>query len=303
VDYHSLRKWIPVALGCVLLLLVLVLIPPLGREVSGAKRWIQLGRFSFQPAEIGKLVLIFFLADDLAKPRPRGKRRLGSYGPLLGVVGALFLLVLLQPDLGTAVLLVGVAVLLLFVGGVPILPLVGLLTAALPFLYVALAHVGFRRRRLVAFWDPWSDRGDSGFQVVQSLLALGKGGVIGVGPGAGTQKLFFLPEAHTDFVFAMIGEEFGFIGCTLVLALFGVLLWSGMSVAWRSADLFGRYLASGMTSMILLQAIFNMAVVAGLLPTKGLPLPFVSLGGSSLLVTLLAVGILLGISARIPAPG
>jgi cell division protein FtsW len=167
---------------------------------------------------------------------------------------------------------------------------------------LALVHVGFRWRRLLAFWDPWAARLDAGFQIVQSLLAFGNGGVVGVGPGASKQKLFFLPEAHTDFVFAVIGEEFGFIGCIAVLGCFGTLLWHGMAVAGRSQDLFARYLAAGITSMVVLQAVMNVAVVVGFLPTKGLPLPFVSYGGSSLVVTHVSVGILLGISARLPTP-
>jgi cell division protein FtsW len=186
---------------------------------------------------------------------------------------------------------------------VPLRYLVSSLLVTLPFLYVALVHVGFRWRRLLAFWDPWSVRLDAGFQIVQSLLAFGNGGLVGVGPGAGRQKLFFLPEAHTDFVFAVIGEEFGFMGCIAVLALFGVLLWHGMAVARRSQNLFARYLAAGITGMVLLQAVMNVAVVVGFLPTKGLPLPFVSYGGSSLVVTLVSVGLLLGISARLPGPG
>jgi cell division protein FtsW len=205
-----------------------------------------------------------------------------------------------QPDLGTAVLLLSIATVVLFIGGVPLRYLVSSLLVTLPFLYMALFHVGFRWRRLLAFWDPWSVRLDAGFQIVQSLLAFGKGGLVGVGPGAGKQKLFFLPEAHTDFVFAVIGEEFGFMGCIAVLGLFGVLLWQGMAVAGRSQNLFARYLAAGITSMVVLQAVMNVAVVVGFLPTKGLPLPFVSYGGSSLVVTLVAVGILLGISARFP---
>jgi cell division protein FtsW len=177
-----------------------------------------------------------------------------------------------------------------------------LLVLTLPVVYIALVHVGFRWRRLSAFWDPWSLRLDAGFQIVQSLLAFGKGGLVGVGPGASRQKLFFLPEAHTDFVFAVIGEEFGFVGCLAVLGLFGVILWHGMAVARQSQSLFARYLACGITSMILLQVVMNVAVVVGFLPTKGLPLPLVSYGGSSLVVTLTAVGMLLGISARLPAP-
>jgi cell division protein FtsW len=212
----------------------------------------------------------------------------------------LFLGTLLQPDLGTSVLLLEIAVIVLFIGGVPLRHLVSLLVVTLPFLYLALVHVGFRWQRLLAFWDPWAARLDAGFQIVQSLLAFGNGGVAGVGPGASKQKLFFLPEAHTDFVFAVIGEEFGFIGCIAVLGCFGILLWHGMAVAGRSQNLFARYLAAGITSMVVLQAVMNVAVVVGFLPTKGLPLPFVSYGGSSLVVTHVSVGILLGLSARLP---
>jgi cell division protein FtsW len=300
VDYHGLRRWTYPCLLVALILLVVVLLPPFAKEVGGAKRWIELGPLSFQPAEVAKLTLILYLAHALVKKQAQLTRLVEGYLPLMAVVGTFFLLVLLQPDLGTAVVLAGIAGVLLFVGGVPASYLLGSLLAILPLLYVAIAHVGFRRRRILAFWDPWSDRADAGFQVVQSLLALGKGGIMGVGPGAGKQKLFFLPEAHTDFVLAVIGEEFGFIGCALLLGLFGILLWGGMTVAWRTDDLFARYLACGITSMIVLQAIVHVAVVVGFLPPKGLPLPLVSFGGSSLLVTLLAVGILLGISARLP---
>ena len=300
LDYRVLQKWARPCFLLALILLTLVFIPSLGRDVSGARRWLQLGRFSFQPAELGKLALILYAAHGLAEGQGRIRRLVEGYLPLAVPVAFLFLLILMQPDLGTALVLGGVALLLFFVGGVPAAYLASSLLTALPVLYVAIAHVGFRRRRLLAFWDPWSNRADSGFQIVQSLLALGQGGILGVGPGAGKQKLFFLPEAHTDFIFAIIGEEFGFLGCMLVLSLFGVLLWGGMTVAWRAPDLFGRYLACGITSMISLQAVINVAVVVGLLPAKGLPLPFVSLGGSSLFVTLLAVGILLSISARIP---
>jgi cell division protein FtsW len=302
IHYRYLQQWAPLLLLVSLVLLIMVYIPVLAREAGGAKRWLQFGRFSFQPAELSKVTLILYLARQVAtRPGWQGKF-VESFLPLALVIGSVFLLTLGQPDLGTAVLSVGVAALVLFVGGVPLIYLGGSLLATLPFLYLALVHVGFRWRRLLAFWDPWSVRSDAGFQIVQSLLAFGKGGVIGVGPGGGNQKLFFLPEAHTDFVFAVIGEEFGFLGCTLVLGLFGVLLWGGMLVAWRVEDPFARYLASGLTGMILLQAVMNIAVVVGYLPTKGLPLPFVSLGGSSLIMTLVAVGILLGISARLPRP-
>jgi cell division protein FtsW len=300
VDYRHLQRWARCGLVLTLILLGLVFIPPLGKEAGGAKRWLHLGRFTFQPAELSKLTLVVYLAHRLTAQRPYRRHAQANFAPLAVVVGALFLLTLLQPDLGTAVLLLGIAVMVLFVGGVPVRYLIGSLVVTLPCLYLALVHVGFRWRRLLAFWDPWAVRLDAGFQIVQSLLAFGNGGLFGVGPGAGKQKLFFLPEAHTDFVFAVIGEEFGFLGCTLVLGLFGILLWQGMAVAGRSHDLFARYLACGITSMILLQAIMNVAVVVGFVPTKGLPLPFVSLGGSSLIMTLASVGILLGISARLP---
>jgi cell division protein FtsW len=302
VDYRHLQRWAPLSLVLTLILLGSVFIPVLGKEAGGAKRWLQVGRFSFQPAELGKLTLVLYLAHHLAAQRAWRGPFIRHYLRLAGVVGVLFLGTLLQPDLGTAVLLLATAVVVFFVAGVPLRYLGGLLVVTLPFLYMALVHVGFRWRRLLAFWDPWAVRLDAGFQLVQSLLAFGNGGLVGVGPGASKQKLFFLPEAHTDFVFAVIGEEFGFIGCIAVLGCFGVLLWHGMAVAGRSHNLFARYLAAGITSTVLLQAVMNVAVVVGFFPTKGLPLPFVSYGGSALVVTLVAVGILLGISARLPAP-
>jgi cell division protein FtsW len=300
IDYRQLQRWAPLSLVITLILLGSVFVPVLGKEAGGARRWLQVGRFSFQPAELGKLSLVLYLADRLAAQQSwRGQ--FNRHDLFLAVIiGVLFLGTLLQPDLGTAVLLLEIAVIVLFIGGVPLRHIVSLLVVTLPFLYLALVHVGFRWRRLLAFWDPWAARLDAGFQIVQSLLAFGNGGVAGVGPGASKQKLFFLPEAHTDFVFAVIGEEFGFIGCIAVLGCFGILLWHGMAVAGRSQTLFARYLAAGITSMVVLQAMMNVAVVVGFLPTKGLPLPFVSYGGSSLVVTHVSVGILLGISARLP---
>jgi cell division protein FtsW len=302
LDYRHLQRWAPLGLVLTLILLGFVFVPVLGKEAGGARRWLQVGRFSFQPAELSKLTLIIYLAHRLASQHSWQGCFNRQAVSLAGIIGMLFLATLLQPDLGTAILLLEIAVIVLFIGGVPLRHLAGLLALTLPFLYLALVHVGFRWRRLLAFWDPWAVRLDAGFQVVQSLLAFGNGGLAGVGPGASKQKLFFLPEAHTDFVFAVIGEEFGLLGCMAVLGCFGIILWHGMAVARRSQNLFARYLAAGITSMIVLQAVMNVAVVVGLLPTKGLPLPFVSYGGTSLLVTHLAVGILLGISAQLPVP-
>jgi cell division protein FtsW len=300
IDYRQLQRWAPLSLVITLILLGSVFVPLLGKEAGGAKRWVQVGRFSFQPAELSKLTLVLYIAHRLATRQSWRGRYTHPDLFLAGIIGMLLLGTLLQPDLGTAILLLEIAVTVLFIGGVPLRHLMSLLVIALPFLYVALVHVGFRWRRLLAFWDPWAVRLDAGFQIVQSLLAFGNGGLVGVGPGASKQKLFFLPEAHTDFVFAVIGEEFGFIGCIAVLGCFGILLWYGMAVAGRSQDLFARYLAAGITSMIVLQAVMNVAVVVGVLPTKGLPLPFVSYGGSSLVIMHISVGILLGISARLP---
>jgi cell division protein FtsW len=302
IDYRHLQRWVPLGLVLTLILLGLLYVPTFTKEAGGAKRWLQVGRVSFQPAELCKLTLVLYLAHQLATQQLWRGRVLRQYLPLAGVVGVLFSCTLLQPDFGTAVLLLGIAAIVLFIGGVPLRYLITSLLVTLPFLYLALVEVGFRWRRLLAFWDPWSVRLEAGFQIVQSLMAFGNGGFVGVGPGAGKQKLFFLPEAHTDFVFAVIGEEFGFIGCLTVLGLFGVLLWHGMTVAWRSQNFFARYLAAGITSMVVLQAVMNIAVVVGFLPTKGLPLPFISYGGSSLVVTLVSMGILLGISARLPVP-
>jgi cell division protein FtsW len=302
VDYRQLQRWAPLSLVITLILLGAVFVPLLGKEAGGAKRWLQVGRFSFQPAELSKLTLILYLAHRLAAQQSWRGRYNRHDCFVAGIIGLFFLGTLLQPDLGTAILLLEIAVIVLFIAGVPLRHLVSLLVVALPFLYVALVHVGFRWRRLLAFWDPWAARLDAGFQTVQSLLAFGNGGLTGVGPGASKQKLFFLPEAHTDFVFAVIGEEFGFVGSIAVLGCFGILLWHGMAVAGRSQNLFARYLAAGITSMVVLQAVMNVAVVVGFLPTKGLPLPFVSYGGSSLVVTHVSVGILLGISARLPTP-
>jgi cell division protein FtsW len=303
IDVRYLQRVARFSLVLTLILLALLLVPGLAKEAGGARRWLQIGRFSFQPGELSKLTLILYLARQLVVQQgPRQHRVARPYLRLAGVTGALFLATLLQPDLGTAALLLGIAVSILFISGAPFRYLASSLLMALPCLYVALVHVGFRWRRLLAFWDPWSVRLGSGFQIVQSLLAFGNGGLLGVGPGAGKQKLFFLPEAHTDFAFAVIGEEFGFVGCITVLGLFAVLLWHGMVIARRAPDRFARYVAAGITTMILLQAVTNVAVVVGFLPTKGLPLPFVSYGGSSLLTTLISTGILLSISARLPVP-
>jgi cell division protein FtsW len=216
--------------------------------------------------------------------------------PIGTVVGGLVGLILLEPDLGTAMTLVLISIAMVFAAGLNYRYIVGAMLCGVPVVYFILMGAAYRRRRLMAFWDPWSDPLGDGFQVIQSLIAVGSGGVIGRGFMAGVQKLFYLPEPHTDFIYAVIGEEFGLMGTTLVLACFLVIGWRGLKIAVEAPDRFGAFLAIGLTTMIAAQAFFNISVVLGLVPTKGIPLPFVSNGGSSLLISLLGMGILLNVS-------
>lgn len=298
MDYQLLRRWVYPLLLCAVVLLVLVAVSPLGKEVGGAKRWIQIGAISFQPSEFAKLVIVVYLAHSLTKKRRKLKSFGQGYVPHLLIIGLFVGLLLLQPDLGTAMIIVVVSFTLLLVGGIRPSYLFGSLLVFLPFIYLAISGVDYRRRRILAFLDPWSDPSDTGFQIIQSLIALGKGGVVGLGLGEGKQKLFFLPAPHTDFIFAVIGEELGFIGGSVLLICFLVFLWRGMVIAFRAKDLFGMQLAFGIVFLIILQVIVNVGVVVGLLPTKGLPLPFISLGGSSLLTNMLCTGLLLSTSAQ-----
>jgi cell division protein FtsW len=216
--------------------------------------------------------------------------------PIGTVVGGLVGLILLEPDLGTAMTLLLISIAMVFAAGLNYRYIVGAMLCGVPVVYFILMGAAYRRRRLMAFWDPWSDPLGDGFQVIQSLIAVGSGGVIGRGFMAGVQKLFYLPEPHTDFIYAVIGEEFGLMGTTLVLACFLVIAWRGFKIAMEAPDRFGAFLAIGLTTMIAVQAFFNISVVLGLVPTKGIPLPFVSNGGSSLLISLLGMGILLNVS-------
>src|SRR5688572_28194483 len=216
--------------------------------------------------------------------------------PIFIVVGGMFGLILLEPDYGTAVSLLLIIGLMVFAAGLNYRYLVGAALVALPVLYIVLMSAAYRRRRLLAFWNPESDPLGDGFQVIQSLIAVGSGGLIGRGFMAGVQKLFYLPEPHTDFIYAVIGEEFGLLGTTIVMACFVVIAWRGFRIATQAPDRFGAFLAIGLTTMIAVQALFNISVVLGLVPTKGIPLPLVSAGGSSLLISLLGMGILLNVS-------
>ncbi len=297
VDYRAYRRWALPAAGLVLLLLVAVLVPPFGHFKAGVRRWIGLGPLDFQPSEFAKLGLMVFLAAVLSIKRDVFlKRGWRAILPELAIVGAALGLIRLEPDLGTTITL-GVSVgALLFVGGLRLKNLLVCGGVGAAAVAVSLYHNAYQLDRIRTLFDPWSAARGKGYQTVQAFLALGRGGVAGTGPAASRQKLFFLPAPHTDFILAVIGEELGFLGLFLVVALFGLILWRGMRVALRAPDLFGTYLAFGLTFCLFLQAVINIMVVAGLLPTKGLTLPFLSYGGTSLVASLVAVGVLLNIS-------
>jgi cell division protein FtsW len=297
LDYHTYRQPAVVfsALAIVVALMVLVFFLP---SSANTHRWIQLAGFSMQPSELAKLALIFFLAAFLEKRKGKINDLRFTLIPIGVVVALLAGLIELQKDLGTAISLLVISAVLLFIAGLdPRWIAISIIFAA-PTVYLLISRVGYRRDRILAFLNPWDDPLGRGFQIIQSLLAVASGGVIGLGFMEGKQKLFYLPEAHTDFIFAVVGEELGLLGTLAVLVLFTVFLWRGLRTSMRAPDLFGFYLALGITMMVCVQAFINMSVVLGLLPTKGIPLPFLSYGGSSFVVMLAAVGILLNVSQQ-----
>ena len=297
VGYQRLVKLAYPLLFVTAVLLVLVLIPGVGYTVGGSSRWIRVWGYNLQPGELAKLAFIVYLACSLTRKKEKIRRFGSGFLPHLLVSGVLILLLLRQPDFGTAATLTIMLFLLLFVAGTRVSYIFVAALAALPMAYGLIAGSPYRMRRLLAFLDPWSHRFDIGYQISESLMSFGSGGITGVGLGEGKHKLFFLPAAHTDFIYSIVGEELGMIGAVVVLVLFGIVVWRGFRASMRAPDLFGTYLAFGLSGLIGLQTLVNMGVVMGLLPTKGLTLPFFSYGGSSLVCTLLAVGILLNISA------
>ena len=300
-DYTMWQTLAPYGLVLTFALLVLVLIPVLGTQVNGARRWLRVAGFSVQPGEIAKLTIVLYLASFLVrKEQDLLTFSRGVLAPM-AVVGTFAGLLLLEPDMGTAVVLTLLLFGLLFLGGARLPHLLGMGMVLLAVAYALIMQSDYRRRRMLNFIDPWQDPTDAGFQLTQSFVALGNGGIFGVGLGEGRQKLFFLPEAHADFVLALVGEELGFLGTGLLIGLFAILIVKGFRIAGRAPDAFGRHLAGGVTLLVGIQVLINMSVVSGLLPTKGLTLPFVSYGGSSLIVSLMAIGILLSISRAGPA--
>jgi cell division protein FtsW len=299
VDYRQYRRFAAPAGIAVLLLLLAVFVPPFRHVKAGVHRWLRLGPVDFQPSEFAKLGLMVFLSAALARKRERiAEADWRPILPELGLVALCLGLVVVEPDLGTTITLAASLGALLYVGGLRLRNALWVGLAAAPVLAWSLIRHPYQRGRLLTFLDPWRDAQGKGFQVVQAFLALGRGGVSGTGPAGSRQKLFFLPEPHTDFILAVIGEELGFIGLGLVIALFGVILWRGMRTALRAPDLFGTYLAFGLTFCIFLQVVINTGVVVGLLPTKGLTLPFLSYGGTSLVASMATVGVILNISQQ-----
>jgi cell division protein FtsW len=297
VDYRRYKS--PAVVFSLMGLTTLLLISVFFLDRShNTHRWIRWGGFSLQPSELAKPVLILFLAYFLeGRTKSMDDWRntlLPAAAPVLVFLG----LIVLQPDLGTAIACSGIAACILFVAEMRMKYFGYAFGAALLPLYLLIFHVSWRRGRILAFLNPYADRQGTGFHIIQSLIAVATGGVTGTGLMEGKQKLFYLPEPHTDFIFAVTAEELGLVGAMFVVTLFAIFLWRGMRASWRTEDVFGRYLAVGITSMVVLQAFINISVVLGMMPTKGIPLPLVSYGGSSLFVTLACVGVLLNITKQ-----
>jgi cell division protein FtsW len=295
IDYRRYREpaFIWTSLGIVILCLIAVLFSP---PVNNARRWFSIGGLGIQPSELAKLVAIVFIAALLEKRVHRINEIGYSLLPIGLVVGLLMVLILLEPDFGTSMSLALIAGVMVFAAGLNYMYVTGAVLLLVPVAAFIMFGAEYRRRRLFAFLNPWNDPLGSGFQLIQSLIAVGTGGVTGRGLMEGVQKLFYLPEPHSDFIYAVISEELGLVGATVVLVCFCVITWRGLRVASRAPDSFGAFLALGLTTMVAVQAFVNISVVLGMLPTKGIPLPFVSAGGSSLLINLLGMGMLLNVS-------
>jgi cell division protein FtsW len=295
IDYRMYREpvFIWSCFGVVCVALIAVLFAP---KIAGARRWFSIGGLGIQPSELAKLSTIVFIAALLERRKHRINDVTYALAPISLLVAVFVGLILLEPDFGTAMSLALIAAVMVFAAGVSYVYVAGAVLTTLPLVAMLVIAFPYRRQRLMAFLNPWEDPFGSGFQIIQSLIAVGTGGITGRGLMNGVQKLFYLPEAHTDFIYAVIAEELGFIGASCMLACFCVLTWRGLRIALQAPDAFGAFLALGLTAMVAVQAFINMSVVLGILPTKGIPLPFVSNGGSSMLVNLIGMGVLLNVS-------
>jgi cell division protein FtsW len=302
VDYHRWRRWALPGLLASGVLLALVLVPGVGRNINGASRWLGYGPFSLQPSELAKLTVLVFVADLLARRAAWIRDAQLTLVPVTVVFGSVALLLMLQPNLGTTLVLGSIVLSVLYVAGTPILPLTALSTlGALVATGLALA-APYRRQRVLAFLDPWKDYQDAGYQNIQSLVGIASGGITGTGLGQSRAKWGFLPYAHTDFIFAIIGEELGLLGALVVVALFVTLCVLGARAALLAPDRFGMLIAAGVTVWFGVQAFVNIGAVIGILPITGVPLPFVSYGGSSLVFSMAAAGLLLNVARQAQLP-
>ncbi|HWO77862.1 MAG TPA: stage V sporulation protein E [Bacillus sp. (in: firmicutes)] len=296
IDYWNWRSWAKILVIVCFVLLIAVLIPGVGMERNGSRSWIGVGAFSIQPSEFMKFAMIVFLAKFLTDRQRYITTVKQGLVPSLGLVFLAFALIMLQPDLGTGTVMVGTCVVMIFIAGARIRHFIFLGLMGLAGFVALIASAPYRIQRITSFLDPWSDPQNSGFQIIQSLYAIGPGGLFGLGLGQSRQKFFYLPEPQTDFIFAIISEELGFIGGSFVILLFALLLWRGMRIALGAPDLYGSFLAVGIIAMIAIQVMINIGVVTGLMPVTGITLPFLSYGGSSLTLMLMAVGVLLNVS-------
>lgn len=282
-------------------LLIFTLIPGIGAKINNARRWLPLGTFrTFQPSEVAKLILVFYFSAYMVKKQPKIRSFSYTVIPSLMILCAFFSLILMQPDLGTAINIVLIVIPMMYIAGVRLAHLIAVSAVGVPLISFMAWTNPYQKTRILMFMNPWQDPQGAGYQLIQSLIAIGKGGLTGAGLGQGQQKLFYLPEPYSDFIFSTIGEELGFLGAVMLIVLFSLLLWRGVIIAMNAPDLFGACVAFGLTLLIGVQAIINLGVVMGVLPTKGLPLPFISHGGTSLIVCLSAVGVLLNISQFCP---
>ena len=303
VDYHYLQKLSIPILVISFILLLLVMIPGIGTVTNGACRWIRFGNIlGIQPSEFSKLAIIIFISCYIAKNQDRMYEfKRGYLLPFL-IVGVTSALVIKEPDFGTSVFIIILSLIMLVVGGTRIIFILLTFMASAPFIYEMLFDNSYKETRMTAFLNPWEDPAGAGYHIIQSWIALGSGGITGLGIGGSKQKLFFLPESSSDFIFTIIGEEFGFIGVMVIICLFLLLIWQGLKIAHEARDILGFFLGFGITVMFGLQAIINIAVVSGSLPTKGIPLPLVSSGGSSLLFSMIGIGILINIARQSAQP-
>ena len=302
IRYQNYQRWVYPFLALSLICLILVFIPGIGGKVRGAARWIRLGPFTLQPSEFAKLAVVLYLAYSLAHKQQKMKSFTIGFLPHIVISGVFIGLIGIETDFGTALTLAAIVFIMIFVGGTRLTHLLLALGGVIVLAILAVLKDPKKSNRFLSFLDPWKYGADVGYQLKQSLLAIGSGNLVGLGPGQSRAKLFYLPDAHTDFILSIFSEEMGFLGFLLVMALFALLVVRGLRLSLKAPDTFGSYLALGLTLAIGLPAAISMGVVSGILPTKGLSLPFLSYGGSSLIASMLAVGILLNISCQIKGP-